>query len=126
VIASIKGSAKIWYRSQPRISEITTNERDIQDALSYFQDEGYHPNTLEYEDEMMNDALHSLALEDVNLEHIERAVRSDDEVYEVLEEWRSTEDAKGNLDELTYRWDESRIQIGDEADRRNPRSDSES
>jgi hypothetical protein len=52
---------------------------------------------------MMNDALHSLTLEDVNLEHIERDIRSDDEVYEVLEEWRSTEDTEGNLDELTYR-----------------------
>jgi hypothetical protein len=75
---------------------------------------------------MMNDALHSLVLEDVNLEHIERAVRSDDEVYEVLEEWRSTEDAEGNLDELTYRCNEGRIQIGDEADRGTPSSDSES
>jgi hypothetical protein len=59
VIASIKGLAKIWYRSQLRISEITTNERDIHDALSDFQDEGYALNTLEDEDEMMNDALHS-------------------------------------------------------------------
>jgi hypothetical protein len=75
---------------------------------------------------MMNDALHSLALEDVNLEHIERAVRSDDEVYEVLEEWRNTDDAEGNLDELTYGWDEGRIQIGDEADRGTASSDSES
>jgi hypothetical protein len=69
---------------------------------------------------------YTLILEDVNLEHIERAVRSDDEVYEVLEEWRSTEDAEGNLDELTYRWDEGRIQIGDEPDRGTASSDSES
>jgi hypothetical protein len=41
VIASIKGSAKVWYRLQPRISEIPTNEGDIYNALSDFQDEGY-------------------------------------------------------------------------------------
>jgi hypothetical protein len=102
-IAAIKGSAAIWYKSLSRIHQLTADGREIRDLINDTEDEGIFAESKKEEVEIINNHLHTLVFEELDvLELNENEERADDVTCENITNERIVEKVEGKPDELIY------------------------